>query len=162
MRLPQSVFITGNMPFAQSELSRCLTAMTGAELRPEGYPFTVTAGQGRGEGYRVSVTGRHTDIQGESPRAAVYGVYALLERLGAQFLAEDCEILPSVTEWKPMSFSSRPDFAYRDLYWRGALNGRRFRRKWAAKSASIATPIPLRSWFPRKSGSTLTRNISRW
>lgn len=124
MRLPQSVFITGNMPFAQSELSRCLTAMTGAELRPEGYPFTVTAGHGRGEGYRVSVTGRHTDIQGESPRAAVYGVYALLERLGAQFLAEDCEILPSVTEWKPMSFSSRPDFAYRDLYWRGALNGR--------------------------------------
>lgn len=124
MRFPQSVFITGNMPFAQSELSRCLTAMTGAELRPEGYPFTVTAGHGRGEGYRVSVTGRHTDIQGESPRAAVYGVYALLERLGAQFLAEDCEILPSVTEWKPMSFSSRPDFAYRDLYWRGALNGR--------------------------------------
>ena len=124
MRFPQSVFITGNMPFAQSELSRCLTAMTGAELRPEGYPFTVTAGHGRGEGYRVSVTGRHTDIQGESPRAAVYGVYALLERLGAQFLAEDCEILPSVTEWKPISFSSRPDFAYRDLYWRGALNGR--------------------------------------
>ena len=124
MRFPQSVFITGNMPFAQSELSRCLTAMTGAELRPEGYPFTVTAGHGRGEGYRVSVTGRHTDIQGESPRAAVYGVYALLERLGAQFLAEDCEILPSLTEWKPMSFSSRPDFAYRDLYWRGALNGR--------------------------------------
>ena len=114
MRFPQSVFITGNMPFAQSELSRCLTAMTGAELRPEGYPFTVTAGHGRGEGYRVSVTGRHTDIQGESPRAAVYGVYALLERLGAQFLAEDCEILPSVTEWMPMSFSSRPDFAYRD------------------------------------------------
>lgn len=36
MRFPQSVFITGNMPFAQSELSRCLTAMTGAELRPEG------------------------------------------------------------------------------------------------------------------------------
>ena len=49
MRFPQSVFITGNMPFAQSELSRCLTAMTGAELRSEGYPFTVTAGQGRGE-----------------------------------------------------------------------------------------------------------------
>lgn len=85
MRFPQSVFITGNMPFAQSELSRCLTAMTGAELRPEGYPFTVTAGHGRGEGYRVSVTGRHTDIQGESPRAAVYGVYACWSGWGRSF-----------------------------------------------------------------------------
>ena len=124
MRFPQTIFINGNMPFAQSELGRCLAAMTGAEISPEGYPFTITAARGENECYRVSVTGRHTDIQGESPRAAVYGVYALLERLGAQFLAEDCEILPSVTEWKPMSFSARPDFAYRDLYWRGALNGR--------------------------------------
>ena len=90
MHFPKTLSISGNMPFAQNELARCLTAMTGAELRPEGYPFTVTAGQGRGEGYRVSVTGRHTDIQADSPRAAVYGVYGLLERLGAQFLAEDC------------------------------------------------------------------------
>ena len=70
MRFPQSVFITGNMPFAQSELSRCLTAMTGAELRPEGYPFTVTAGHGRGEGYLVEVTEQRTVIQSDSPRAA--------------------------------------------------------------------------------------------
>ena len=124
MLFPKTLSISGNMPFAQNELARCLSAMSGAEIHTDGYPFAILADQTEGEGSRVEVTEQRTVIQADSPRAAVYGVYALLERLGAQFLAEDCEILPSVTEWKPMSFSARPDFAYRDLYWRGALNGR--------------------------------------
>ena len=124
MLFPQTLSISGNMPFAQNELARCLAAMSGAEIRPDGYPFAILADQTEGEGYRVEVTEQRTVIQADSPRAAVYGVYGLLERLGAQFLAEDCEILPQITDWEPMCFSSRPDFAYRDLYWRGALDGR--------------------------------------
>ena len=124
MLFPKTLSISGNMPFAQNELARYLAAMTGTEIRPDGYPFAILANQTKDEGYRVEVTEQRTVIQADSPRAAVYGVYGLLERLGAQFLAEDCEILPQITDWEPMCFSSRPDFAYRDLYWRGALDGR--------------------------------------
>lgn len=124
MLFPKTLSISGNMPFAQNELARCLAAMSGAEIHTDGYPFAILADQTEGEGYRVEVTEQRTVIQADSPRAAVYGVYGLLERLGAQFLAEDCEILPQITDWEPMCFSSRPDFAYRDLYWRGALDGR--------------------------------------
>lgn len=124
MLFPKTLSISGNMPFAQNELARCLAAMTGAAIHTDGYPFAILADQTEGEGYRVEVTEQRTVIQADSPRAAVYGVYGLLERLGAQFLAEDCEILPQITDWEPMCFSSRPDFAYRDLYWRGALDGR--------------------------------------
>ena len=124
MHFPKTLSISGNMPFAQNELARCLAAMSGAEIHTDGYPFAILADQTEGEGYRVEVTEQRTVIQADSPRAAVYGVYGLLERLGAQFLAEDCEILPQITDWETMCFSSRPDFAYRDLYWRGALDGR--------------------------------------
>ena len=124
MHFPKTLSISGNMPFAQNELARCLAAMSGAAIHTDGYPFAILADQTEGEGYRVEVTEQRTVIQADSPRAAVYGVYGLLERLGAQFLAEDCEILPQITDWEPMCFSSRPDFAYRDLYWRGALDGR--------------------------------------
>ena len=124
MHFPKTLSISGNMPFAQNELARCLAAMSGAEIHTDGYPFAILADQTEGEGYRVEVTEQRTVIQADSPRAAVYGVYGLLERLGAQFLAEDCEILPQITDWEPMCFSSRPDFASRDLYWRGALDGR--------------------------------------
>ena len=124
MHFPKTLSISGNMPFAQNQLARCLAAKSGAEIHTDGYPFAILADQTEGEGYRVEVTEQRTVIQADSPRAAVYGVYGLLERLGAQFLAEDCEILPQITDWESMCFSSRPDFAYRDLYWRGALDGR--------------------------------------
>ncbi len=110
MLFPKTLSISGNMPFAQNELARCLAAMSGAEIRPDGYPFAILADQTEGEGYRVEVTEQRTVIQADSPRAAVYGVYGLLERLGAQFLAEDCENLPQITDWESMCFSSRPDF----------------------------------------------------
>ena len=124
MHFPKTLSISGNMPFAQNELARCLSAMSGAEIHTDGYPFAILADQTEGEGYLVEVTEQRTVIQADSPRAAVYGVYGLLDRLGAQFLAEVCEIMPQITDWEPMCFSSRPDFAYRDLYWRGALDGR--------------------------------------
>lgn len=124
MQFPARVCIDGNMPFAQEELKRCLTAMTSANIAADGYPFEISAGTGERESYRVTVTEERTRIESDSPRGAVYGTYALLEWLGAEFLAEDCEMFPHVTEWEPTQLSGAPDFAYRDVYWRNALNGR--------------------------------------
>lgn len=75
MLFPQTLSISGNMPFAQNELARYLAAMTGTEIRPDGYPFAILANQTKDEGYRVEVTEQRTVIQSDSPRAAVYGVY---------------------------------------------------------------------------------------
>ena len=63
MHFPKTLSISGNMPFAQNELARCLAAMSGAEIRPNGYPFAILADQTEGEGYRVEVTEQRTVIQ---------------------------------------------------------------------------------------------------
>ncbi|MFR5855088.1 MAG: hypothetical protein ACLUE8_12620 [Lachnospiraceae bacterium] len=51
MRFPQSVFITGNMPFAQNELARCLAAMTACR-NPPGQVSLHRDRRARQAGYR--------------------------------------------------------------------------------------------------------------
>lgn len=125
--LLDNITVSSEVAFIREELHRYLTAITGREPGGDGYPIRVrVTGEGR-EGYRVSVTESGTEITGGSVRGAVYGMYTFLENcLGCQFLAEDCEIIPRVERvaLSPAAFQSAPAFDYREVYWRGALNGR--------------------------------------
>lgn len=94
MLFPKTLSISGNMPFAQNELARCLSAMSGAEIHTDGYPFAILADQTEGEGYRVEVTEQRTVIQADSPRAAVYGVYGLLNGSARSFWLRTAKFCP--------------------------------------------------------------------
>ncbi len=127
MRFPTSWTVHGNMPFAEEELRRCLAECLGSREANGGYPISVFAANGEEETFRVIVTEQGTRIESASPRGAVFGVYAFLERqLGCRFFAPDCERLPfsPQVELALGEYASSPDFAYREVYWRGALNGR--------------------------------------
>lgn len=141
MQLPDNVTIWSDVPFAAEELSRYITMITGHEPCDHGYPIRVRVTNSGGEGYWVEVSEKGIDIESGSVRGAVYGAYAFLESLGCQFLAEDCEIIPSAEhiELPVHSFTGAPAFDYRDVYWRGALNGR-FALKMRLNSARADIP----------------------
>ena len=141
MLLPHDVSISSDVPFIREELSAYLEKVVNHRVTDGGYPIRVqVTGEGT-ERYTISVSPTETDITGGTLRGAVYGMYAFLEKcLGCQFLAEDCEILPQgPVELQTGCISESPAFAYREVYWRGALDGR-FALKMRLNSARAAIP----------------------
>jgi hypothetical protein len=142
MQLPSDVTIRSDVPFAAEELTRYITMITGREPCVQGYTIRVRVTDAGGEGYAVEVSNNGVTIASGSVRGAIYGTYAFLESIGCQFLAEDCEIIPHAEYINlPLrSFAGVPVFDYRDVYWRGALNGR-FALKMRLNSARADIPI---------------------
>ncbi len=127
MRFPLPWMVSGNMPFAMAELRRCLAQCLGVQEASYGYPFHLVAGDGEDETYHITIAEHGTKIESPSPRGVVFGVYAFLEQqLHCRFFAPDCEQLPFVpqAELALGETASSPDFVYREVYWRGALDGR--------------------------------------
>jgi hypothetical protein len=141
MQLPENVTIRSDVPFAAEELSRYITMITGRVPCDHGYPVQVRVTKAGGEGYWAEVSEKGTVIESGSVRGAVYVAYAFLESLGCRFLAEDCEIIPCAEhiELPIHSFAGTPAFDYRDVYWRGALDGR-FALKMRLNSARADIP----------------------
>jgi hypothetical protein len=141
MQLPSDVTIRSDVPFAAGELTRYITMITGREPCDQGYPIRVSVTKAGGEGYTVEVSENGAQISSGSVRGAVYGAYAFLESIGCQFLAEDCEVIPRTEHIDlPLhSFAGAPAFEYRDVYWRGALNGQ-FALKLRLNSARADIP----------------------
>ena len=127
MRLPHNIILHSNAPFAAEEIATYLYRCTGRKVSDHGYPLTLEAIGGTGEQFQIVVTPEGIRIQSPCLRGVLYGVYAFLEsQLHCCFLAEDCEVIPyqedielTLGEW-----TSSPDFEYRELYWRGATDGR--------------------------------------
>lgn len=130
MRLPQKYCIhaTNHEPcrFAAEELGAYLTAISGCTPSGSGYPIEIQcSGENDSEAFRICVTPEGTTLSSPSPRGCVYAVYAFLEEVvGCRFLAEDCEVLPPSCELQPWDRAYQPAFAYREVYFRGALDGR--------------------------------------
>ncbi len=127
MRLPQAFSIHGNAPYAMRELSGYLRRITAQGAQENGYPFTLEATGGEGEEFHLSVTPEGAHIQSPCLRGVAYGVYAFLEwQFSCRFWAVDCETVPFIpdAELTLGQQSSSPDFAYREVYWRGATDGR--------------------------------------
>ncbi len=127
MQWPGSICLRGNAPFASAELAAYLSRCAGCRAGQQGYPITLEATGGEGEGFHIAVTPEGTRIQSPCLRGVAYGVYAFLEwQFQCRFFAEDCEVIPCRKDAAliPGALSSSPDFAYRELYWRGAMDGR--------------------------------------
>lgn len=129
MRLPERIAVFSDVPFAAQELCAYLEQGTGRapSLEEDGYPITVRAGMEGEEAYRIDVREDGIDITAGSVRGAVFGVYDFLETyLGCRFFADDCELVPDMrTADIPLGVrEQKPSFAYREVYWRGALDGR--------------------------------------
>lgn len=113
------VILVGSNPnatqhFAAEELQKYLERITGARL-----PIVVDAGKSpfiavgkvagidvpsRYEGddaFRIRSSGSNVLIQGASPRGTLYGVYALLERLGCWFFSPDTRAMKGHSEYIP-------------------------------------------------------------
>ena len=129
MVLPEEIVITSNVSFAAKELGEALFQSTGRVPRygGDGFPIRIHAEDGGSEAYRISIRENGIDIDGESVRAAVFGVYDFLETtLGCRFFAADCSYIPKVEriEIPIVVWAQSPAFDYREVYWRGALDGR--------------------------------------
>ncbi len=127
MQWPIDYQLLGNAPFAATELAAYLLRITGRSAGDNGYPITLAATGGEGEQYHITVTADSTSIQSPSLRGVAYGMYAFLEwQFQCRFLAVDCQVVPFCAD-APLLLgeqASAPDFAYRELYWRGATDGR--------------------------------------
>lgn len=62
-------------------------------------------------------------ISSSSPAGLVHGAYALLEKWGCRFLAEDCEVIPAMLTIYPFEEQEVPAFFARELFWREAMDG---------------------------------------
>ncbi len=155
MKMPAAVALRGNAPFAVEELAAYLIRCTGCIVDDRGYPFTLEATGGEGEGFQITVSPEGTHIQSPCLRGVAYGVYAFLEwQFGCRFFAADCELVPyqSDAQLQPGALSSAPDFAYRELYWRGATDG-----IFALKSRLNSACAQI---TPRMGGKTMFYNYS--
>jgi len=155
MRFPETVTVTSNAPFAAEELAAYLCRCTGCKVGEGGYPFALEAAGGEGEDFQLSVTPDGASIQSPSLRGVAYGVYAFLEwQFQCRFFAADCEKIPFREDavLTPGTLSSAPDFACREVYWRGATDGR-FALKCRLNSACAGIT-------PEMGGKTMFYNYS--
>lgn len=145
MLLPKTIAIHSNAPFAAAQLEGYLHRITGT--RPngpgDGFPIHIRAGESlQNDAYRICIAKDVIRIEGESLRGAAYGVYDFLENdLGCAFWAEDAEYIPqksSLAVRKGVR-TATPAFEYRDVYWRGALEGH-FAMKCRLNSARADIP----------------------
>ena len=112
------------------------------------------------EGFRILVKGEQILIGGESDEAVLLGTYALLEKLGCDWVmpGEIGEIIPqkSTVEIGAMDESQAPDFQVRGLWYRGGsrINTKdddaRFiawqRRQKGARTGHVATTTGGHVW----------------
>jgi hypothetical protein len=129
MLMPRDVVILSNAPFAAGEMSGYLTRITSRvpTSAGSGFPIVINAGNGKTETFTIIVQENGIRIDAENLLGAAYGVYAFLEECcGCRFLAVDCEIVPRAEQidLPTCRFTCTPAFLYREVYWRGALDGR--------------------------------------
>ena len=113
--------------FAAQELQRYVKQMSGAELpvarapsRKPAIMLTVRQKQGprdprEEDHYRLSIDAKKLQIEGASPRAVLFGVYDLLERLGCGWCVPGDDTVPKreALSIAPLQVHARPAFEYR-------------------------------------------------
>jgi len=121
----------GALAFAALELQRYVREMSGAELpilhapsRKPSILLAVHASEKAVKGsqdpreedhYRLIVDSKKVQIQGASPRAVLFGVYDLLERLGCGWCVPGDDTVPKkeTLGLSAMQLDTRPAFQYR-------------------------------------------------
>jgi hypothetical protein len=114
--------------FAAQELQRYVKEMSGAELpivnAPSGRSAIVLRAlqnkqasddPSEKDHYRLTVDSKKLQIDGASPRAVLYGVYDVLERLGCGWCVPGDDTVPKrqTLELAALQVDARPAFQYR-------------------------------------------------
>jgi hypothetical protein len=131
---PKAEIVVGEEPapptaFAARELQRYVKEMSGAELpivtasskRPAvalvslKRDIQLTDDLREADRYRLNVDARILRIEGANPRAVLFGVYDILERLGCGWCVPGDDVVPKrdTLELTPLHVDTRPAFQYR-------------------------------------------------
>jgi hypothetical protein len=133
---PKAEIVVGKQPalpiaFAAKELQRYVKEMSGAELpivsAPSRKPAIVLVSQlldgdtqalddpREEDHYRLYIDARNLRIEGASPRAALFGAYDILERLGCGWCVPGDDVVPKrdTLELAALRVDTRPAFQYR-------------------------------------------------
>ena len=116
-----------------------LCLKTGGEELPDG-AYTIRCGEDR------------TEIVSGEACGIVYGAYGFLERLGFDFLAPDCDVIPEELVLPVGSYTERPAFSARELFWREAMDG--------AFAVRLKLNSARSSITPRQGGKLMFYNFS--
>ncbi len=116
-------------------------------------PPAAKPGEDRGEGYTIALEAEQIRIRGERPRAVLFAVYDLLERLGCRFLsptfaffADGATVVSQhdrLVLKLPAAIRSRPALAHRKLYVEEGI------------SHSPETLQAIAAWMPKARYNTL-------
>ena len=113
--------------YAAEELVKYVRRMTGVELPVGGAGarrIVISADPSRADdGFSIRCRGDELEISGSETRGALYGVYALLERLGCVFCSADFDKVPvrdSLSVSENLAVEETPAFEFRDVIDRAA------------------------------------------
>jgi hypothetical protein len=83
------------------------------------------------EGFALQTKGAHVAIAGGRQRGTMYGVYALLEKLGVRWFARDCTHTPRLSSLRipPLDEIGKPALEYREVFIKEATD-----KDWAARN----------------------------
>src|SRR5258706_602314 len=123
--------LEGPIAFAAQELQRYVKEMSGAELpvvqAPSKKPAIILASRlfqqdqqaledpREEDRYRLDADSKRLRVEGASPRAVLFGVYDVLERLGCGWCVPGDDTVPKhdTLEMAPLRVDTRPAFHYR-------------------------------------------------
>lgn len=124
---------------AADELRRFIEQMSGARLPvaeqcAAGKPSVFVGGSTESFGaeeYVLKTNGRNLTIAGGRPRGTLYGVYALLDKLGCRWFTPEVSRIPkrSTIDVGTLNERGKPFFEYREPYFTEA-----FDRDWSARN----------------------------
>ena len=132
MRLPLRYTVISACAPAKAVLKDYLFRLTGREETADGYPIRLELLPPKAdaspisgdERFSIRVHEKEAALAAHSLRGAMYAAYAFLEDfLGCRFLSADVDTLPNAPELALGEKDYAPAFLYRELYWRGALDG---------------------------------------
>lgn len=122
---------------AAGELQHFLGRMTGAVLPVADGPTSgpmislKTTEEFGPEGFRLKTEGQNVTIEGGRQRGTLYGAYALLEKLGCRWYAQNCTVVrPAASLTLPaLDEVQQPAFEYREIFITEACG-----KDWAARN----------------------------
>ncbi len=140
--------------YAAEELARYLTRAGVTVGDGETYTLCLkTGGEELPDGaYMIQCGEDRTEIVSGEACGIVYGAYGFLERLGFDFLAPDCDVIPEELFLPVGCHTERPAFSARELFWREAMDG--------AFAVRLKLNSARSSITPRQGGKLMFYNFS--
>ena len=119
------------LPIVTGDRARGRLVVIGRSSRTQGLKPAIPFERLGAEGFALRTAGRDVIIAGGRERGTMYGVYALLEKLGCRWFSKDVSRIPKMASITipPLDETQTPAFEYREPFFTEA-----FDRDWAARN----------------------------